>query len=336
MNIYEVQEKNKRLTVLILLIFIGFFLIIGFGFDYFYLNQIKINSCSYTQRIEFIPIGTIASLIISLIFVLIAFTNGIKMLISSTGARVPDPNNLKERQLLNVVEEMALAAGIPRPLTYIVPDNDLNAFATGFSPEKSYIFVTQGLIDNLTREELQAVIGHEISHIRFYDIRLMTVVTVLINAIGIISDIISRSMRRGSTGYRSSSSRRNNSSGIIFLIWIIFVILAPIISRILAMAISRKREYLADAGSAELTRNPKALISALEKIRMAIQPTKSMKDSVAHLCITDPRGSLIEERTDFFSNLFATHPPMEKRILALKLMAYEYEKQTDTQNPSYK
>jgi heat shock protein HtpX len=278
MNIYEQQKKNKRLTIIILIVFILFFLAIGLGFDYFYLNSFLMASYdpySGSPQPKFVPIGTIASLI-------------------------------------------------------IVPDNDINAFATGFSPEKSYIFVTQGLIDNLTREELQAVIGHEISHIRFYDIRLMTVITVLINAIGIISDFMSRSMRRGSIEYRSSSSRRNNSSGIIFLIWIIFVILAPIISRILAMAISRQREYLADAGSAELTRNPKALISALEKIRMAIQPTKSMKDSVAHLCITDPRGSLIEERTDFFSNLFVTHPPMEKRILALKLMAYEYEKNKQT------
>jgi len=320
MNIYDQQQKNKKLTIIIFVVFVIFFLIIGFGFDYFYLYNYHL----YNDK-KFIPIGTILSLIISFILVIIAFTNGIKMIISSTDARIPDPNNLKERQLLNVVGEMALAAGIKVPLTYIVPDSDLNAFATGFSPQKSYIFVTQGLLDNLTREELQAVIAHEISHIRFYDIRLMTAVTVLINTIAIISDIISRSNRRY-TSSSSRSTRRSGSNSIIFFIWIILVILAPIISRILAMAISRQREYLADAGSAELTRNPKALISALEKIRMSTQPTRSLKSSVAHMCITDPRGSLIEEKTGFFADLFATHPPMEKRILALKLMAYEYDK----------
>lgn len=329
MNIYEQQKKNKRLTIIILSIFILFFLIIGLGFDYFYLNQtpepkyVYINDGYYNVATpkEFIPYGTITALIISIILTINAFVNGIKMIIEATSAREIDETNLKEKQLLNVVEEMSIAAGIPRPKLYIVPDDDLNAFATGFSPEKSYIFVTQGLLDNLSREELQAVVAHEISHIRFYDIRLMTITATLVNAIAIISDTIARSSRRT---YSSSRSRsRNSGAGIIFLIWIILLILAPIISRILAMAISRQREYLADAGAAELTRNPKALISALEKIRKAINPTKSIKDSVAHLCIADPRGSLIEEQTGFWAELFATHPPMEKRILALKLMAYE-------------
>ncbi len=325
MNIYEQQTKNKRLTYLILIIFFAFFLFIGIGFDYFYLSptSLNISSAEYgnTHNIKFIPYGTIISLIISIILVLNAFLNGIDMIIKSTYARPPDEENPKEKQLLNVVEEMSIAAGIPMPKVYIVPDDDLNAFATGFSPQKSYVFVTDGLLRELNREELQAVVAHEISHIRFYDIRLMTLITVLMNTIALISDFVGRTSR-----YRQRSSSRRKGGGIeglLFLIWLILLIISPIISQILAMAISRKREYLADAGSAELTRNPKALISALEKIRKALQPTKSIKDSVAHLCITDPRGSLIEEKTGFLANLFATHPPMEKRILALKLMAYE-------------
>lgn len=329
MNIYEQQQRNKRLTVIILIIFIGFFLFIGLGFDYFYSNQsnqpqyVYTNDGYYTLTTtkKFFPYGTLFAIVVAAIITINAFINGINMIVRATGAREIDETNLKEKQLLNVVEEMSIAAGIPKPKVYIVPDEDLNAFATGFSPQKSYIFVTQGLLDNLTREELQAVIAHEISHIRFYDIRLMTLVVTLMNAIAIISDSLYRSSIRSSSSSRSRS--KNSGAGFIFLIWLILLILSPIISRILAMAISRQREYLADAGAAELTRNPKALISALEKIRKAINPTRSIKDSVAHLCITDPRGSLIEEQTGFWAELFATHPPMEKRILALKLMAYE-------------
>ncbi|MEF3280925.1 MAG: M48 family metallopeptidase [Elusimicrobiota bacterium] len=329
MNIYEQQQKNKRLTWVLVIIFILFFLFLGFGFDYFYLSYTKIKYTGDSEIIErnFIPFGTITALLISIIMVINAFKNGIKMIIASTGARPANLSNLKEKQFYDVVEEMAIACGIPRPQAFIISDSDLNAFATGFTPQNSYVFITEGLLEQLNREELQAVIAHEISHIRFYDIRLLTMITVLMNTIAIISDFIARSNRAGLRSSPSSrSSRKSSGNGIIFFIWIILIILAPIISRILAMAISRQREYLADAGASELTRNPKALISALEKIRKAIQPTKSIKDSIAHLCIADPRGSLIEEKTGFLANLFATHPPMEKRILALKLMAYEASK----------
>lgn len=304
------------LTFIFLVIFFILFFMIGLGFDFFYYLS--------HPKVKFIPLLTIIAMITSIIIVVNGFINGINMIIKSTGAREANPNNLKEKQFLNVVSEMSLAAGIPMPKAYIIPDNDLNAFATGFSPEKSYVFITQGLLKQLDREELQAVIAHEITHIRFYDIRLMTITTVLINAIAIISDMISRTNR--STRVSSSSRNRNPTVGILFLVWVVLVIVAPILSKILAMAISRQREYLADAGAAELTRNPKALISALEKIRNSVQPTKNIKEAVAHMCITDPRGSLIEEKTGFFAELFATHPPMEKRILALKLMAYEQTK----------
>ncbi|MBP7795677.1 MAG: M48 family metallopeptidase [Elusimicrobiales bacterium] len=328
MNIYEQQQKNKRLTVILVIVFVLFFMIIGLGFDYFYFNWQPFSVNEYGQEVkkQFVPYGTIICSILSLILVINAFSNGIKNIISSTAAVPVNPNDIKEKQFIDVVEEMSIAAGIPKPASYIVPDRDLNAFATGFSPQKSYIFATRGLVENLNREELQAVVAHEMSHIRFYDIRLLTVTTVLMNAIAIISDMMWRSSRNAryySSGSSSSSKNKNSGGGLIFFVWIILVILAPIISRILAMAISRQREYLADAGSAELTRNPKALVSALEKIRAAVEPTKTIKDAVAHMCIADPKGSLIEEKTGFWADLFATHPPMEKRILALKLMSYE-------------
>lgn len=325
MNIYEQQAKNKRKTVFLVIIFILFFLIIGIGFDYYYLYlniPQSVDELSRSNVHKFIPYGTIISLLFSTIMVIYSFKTAIKNIIIATDARLPDLNDVREKQFVNTVAEMAIAAGLPMPGTYIVDDYDLNAFATGFSPEKSYIFVTKGLLNELNREELQAVVAHEMSHIRFYDIRLLTAATVLLNTISIISDTIIRSSRRRVSTSRSSRSK-SGGGGILFLIWIILVILAPIIAKLITLAISREREYLADAGAAELTRNPRALASALEKIRKSLSPTRSLKDSVAYMCITDPRGSLYEEATGWISNLFATHPPLEKRILALKLMAYE-------------
>ncbi|MEW6041264.1 MAG: M48 family metallopeptidase, partial [Elusimicrobiota bacterium] len=264
-------------------------------------------------------------LIMGIGMVLNSVMNGPGTVLKSVMARRAVSLDEKERQFLNVVSEMSIAAGIPAPTAYIIPDPDLNAFAAGFSYNNSCVAITEGLLKELNREELQAVIGHEISHIRNYDMRLMTVVAALIGAVGLISDFARRAMRFKGTS--SSGGRRKGGAGIailiLFFVWVLFILLAPLLSRILAMAISRQREYLADASSAELTRNPLTLVSALEKIRNAISPTYAVNNGVAHMCITDPRGSLIEEKLGFAADLFATHPPMEKRILALKVMAYQ-------------
>lgn len=339
MNIYEQQAKNKRLTFILIVVFIALFLSIGIGFDFFYTGTVKpkeshfqLNSSGYYEYVEnkgiFLPIGTISALIFSLAMSLNGIINGHKMVLRSCFAKRAIELNPKEKVFLDTIKEMSIAAGLPLPEGYVIPDSDLNAFATGFSPSNSCIAVTEGLLEALNREELQAVVAHEMSHIRNYDIRLMTIAAVLMNAIGLISDWSIRS-----TGYRSrvpSSSRRGKGGAIFFILWLVLIILAPLISRIIAMAISRQREYLADASAAELTRNPKGLISALEKIRMAVQPTYAVNNGIAHMCITDHRGSLIEEKEGLIGNLFATHPPMEKRILTLKLMAYQMENNKGT------
>mgnify|MGYP003820178769 CR=1 FL=1 len=342
MNIYEQQASNRRMTAAIMVVFIGFFLLIGLGFDFFYLGYSPFpTEASYNPDGGFyqpvrsglpVPIGTIIALLIGGGMAANSLVNGPRMVLRSTMARraLPDGGD-KERQFLNVVSEMATAAGLPAPAAYIVPDPDLNAFATGMSPGNSVIAVTQGLLDNLNREELQGVVAHEMSHIRNYDMRVMTVCAALMGAIALISDFAGRTSRVGgrTSGGSSSGSSRKGGGGaalLLFVVWILLVILAPIISRMLAMAISREREYLADASGAELTRNPKALISALEKIRAAVMPTRAINNGVAHMCITDPRGSLVEEKTGFIADLLATHPPMEKRILALKVMAYQADK----------
>ncbi|OGR79865.1 MAG: hypothetical protein A2X32_00170 [Elusimicrobia bacterium GWC2_64_44] len=345
MNIYEQQASNRRTTVFIMAVFVGFFLVIGLGFDYFYLNFTPAASAApvlgadgYYEasrgQAQNIPFGTIIALLVGLGLTANGFFNGARMVLRSTMARRAITANEKEQIFLNVVREMATASGLPEPAAYIIPDPDLNAFATGTSPANSVIAVTEGLLASLNREELQGVVAHEMGHIRNYDIRLMTVSAALMGAIALLSDFAGRSMRYGgrrssyggSSGSSGSSSRRGGGGGaalIMFVVWIVLVILAPLISRMLAMAISRQREYLADATGAELTRNPKALISALEKIRSAVMPTNAINNGVAHMCIADPRGSLIEEKLGFTADLLATHPPMEKRILALKVMSYQ-------------
>lgn len=331
------------MTAMIMAVFVAFFLFIGLGFDYFYLNfnpasepRLLMNADGYYEARALgaamgIPFGTIIALLVGLGMAVNSLINGPAMVLRSTMARRAVSSSEKERQFLNVVAEMATASGLPPPAAYILPDPDINAFATGTNPANSVIAVTEGLLATLNREELQGVVAHEMSHIRNYDMRLMTVTAALIGAIALLSDFAGRSMRYGRRGLSSggSSSRGSSRKGgggaalIIYVAWILLVILAPLISRLLAMAISRQREFLADASAAELTRNPLSLVSALEKIRGAIMPTNAINNGVAHMCIADPRGSLIEEKMGFTADLLATHPPMEKRILALKIMAYQ-------------
>lgn len=320
-----------------MLVFVLFFLAIGLGFDYFYLNyspfaepKVSWNAAGYYERQSLpgasrLPYGTLFSLLVGLGIAGNSMLNGPRMVLRSTMARRADPADPKEKQFLNVVEEMATSAGLPAPTAYVVPDQDLNAFATGTNPSNSVIAVTAGLLRSLNREELQGVVAHEMSHIRNYDMRLMTVMAGMIGAIALLSDFAGRSMRFGGRGGSSRGSGKKGGAAvlILFVLWIILVILAPLISRLLAMAVSRQREFLADASGSELTRNPLALVSALEKIRAAVMPTNAINNGVAHMCITDPRGSRIEEKMGFTADLLATHPPMEKRILALKVMAYQ-------------
>lgn len=341
MNIYEQQASNRRMTAIIMAAFVALFLVIGLGFDFFFLSfspaaapKLKWNEASgyfeaqKASPVSNIPFGTIISLLAGLGMAANSMFNGTTMVLKSTMARRALASSEKEKQFLNVVEEMATAAGLPVPSAYVVPDPDINAFATGMDPSRSVIAVTEGLLTTLNRAELQAVVAHEMSHIRNYDIRLMTVMAALIGAISLLSDFAGRSMRYGKKTPGISSSRGSGKGGgatvlIFFVVWIILVLIAPLLSRLMAMAISRQREFLADATGAELTRNPLALISALEKIRLAVMPTIAINNGVAHMCITDPRGSLIEEKMGLTADLLATHPPMEKRILALKVMAYQ-------------
>ena len=321
-NIYEQQQANRRRTILVMALFILFVGFLGFGFDYFMLG---FGQGHFGRHLAF-PIATAVALCFGCFSGWWSLERGAATVLASSGAVPLSPDDPKYRQLFNVVDEMSIASGLPRPQLYLIPDPDPNAFATGKDPQHSSIAVTQGLLDKLDRDELQAVIAHEMSHVRNFDIRMMTVVAALVGAVMLLSEYGLRTMRFGGTGRRNSSGRSGGGAGgaIVLVLWLIALILAPILSQILAMAVSRQREYLADASGAELTRNPAALASALEKIDAAVDPTRSIKKGTAHLCIADPLGSEKNDREGFLADLFATHPPIFKRIALLKAMAYQH------------
>jgi heat shock protein HtpX len=217
---------------------------------------------------------------------------------------------------------------------WIVPDDDPNAFATGRDPATASLAVTEGLLKVLNREELQGVVAHEMGHIRNLDTRLMTLLAAMVGAIALMSDGLGRMTRGGGRAVGDAAAKESRAAksggplGIILLVlWLVTLVVAPIVSRLLAMAVSRKREYLADATGAQLTRNPGALASALEKLSQASAPTRAITQGAAHLCIVDPVGNSFADREGFLGDLFASHPPIAQRVIRLKGMAYQAAKQ---------
>jgi heat shock protein HtpX len=327
MNLFDQQRANRRRTWLVMGLFVGLLLLLGAGFDLFVLGQ---------QGVP-LPVGTVAALGVGAGSAAISYLHGDRAVLLSSGSipletlasqytrEAPD-EVLKLRQLDNVVEEMAIAAGLPKPAVYVIPDADPNAFATGRDPRRASIAVTRGLLDMLPREQLQAVVAHEMSHVRNYDIRLMTVVAALVGAIALLADWTRRAMRfgvgRGARG-RGRGRDGNAATLLILVVWLLAAALAPLMARLLALAVSRRREYLADASAAQLTRNPGALADALHRIDYAAEPTRSIKQGTAHLCIADPLGRAVTLKEGFWADLLATHPPMVKRIAALRAMAYQ-------------
>jgi len=327
MNLYEQQATNRRRTWLALVVFVGFVLCLGAGFDL----------VTFSADGVFVPVGTVAALLCSSGTAAYSYFLGDHAVLRSTraveltAAIAAEPDRLELRQYQNVVEEMAIASGLPVPSAYVVADPDPNAFATGRDPAHASIAATDGLLRLLTREQLQGVVAHEMSHIRNQDIRLMTVVAALVGTVALLADWAARGWRLGlfddaGRGHRRSSDDRKGGNAtvvILAVIWLLAMVLAPLVARLLAMFVSRTREVLADASAAELTRNPGALADALERIEAQGTPTASMKMGSAHLCIADPLGRAANERHGRWADLMATHPPMHERIAALRAMAYQ-------------
>ena len=325
LNLFQQQEANRRRTAVLVIGFVVFFAWLGFGGDYIYYLY-TLDAPRAADHHTFPWFGIVLSLA-AVVMAWYAYRTGPEKVLWSTGARESvDLTDPKEKQFVNVVEEMAIAAGVPRPRIWIVDDPDPNAFATGTDPLHAHVAATRGLLDLCTRDELQAVIGHELGHVKNLDVRLMTIVAALAGAVALLADWARRGMMWGG-GSRRSDERRSGGGGaagvVFFAVWIVAVMLAPVVGRMLAMMVSRRREYLADATGAELTRNPLGLARALEKLEESTAPTRAINRGSAHLCIADPLGRPMNLRSGFWSDIFASHPPMASRIAALRQMAFE-------------
>jgi heat shock protein HtpX len=331
-DLFSQQQSNRVRSRLLIAGFIAFFAWLGFGGDWL-LWQFTIGGPREAYHHTF-PFVGVALTLVAVIGAIIAWRRGPERVLWSTNAfEIVEPATEQERRLVNVVEEMAIAGGIPRPRIWIVPDEDPNAFATGRDVNNAHIAVTAGLLERLDRDELQAVIAHELGHVKNLDVRLMTLLAALVGAVALVGDFMQRFFRGGgrirggsfSSGSRGGGGKKGGNPLVIvvLVLWILSWLLAPLVTRLLALGVSRKREYLADAMSAQFTRNPGALASALEKIEHEAAPTKSIKRGSAHLCIADPLGRRLSSQQGFVAELFGTHPPMAIRVSKLKAMAYQ-------------
>ncbi len=293
-TLYTHKSQNIRKTWLL----VGVFLAIVVGIGYFLAVQYN-NPGILTFAIIF----AVAMNVIS-------YWNSDKIALSM--ARAVPASESQYPELHNIVENLSITAGLPKPKVYIIPDAAPNAFATGRNAKHASVAVTQGLLQILDRTELEGVIAHELSHIGNRDILLQSMVAVLVGFISILADMFTRSLLWG--GSREDDSRGSN---VLAIVGIVFIVLSPIIATLIQLAISRKREYLADASGALLTRYPQGLASALQKIAAYGQPMKTASNATAHMYISNPFGKIGKG----VSNLFMTHPPVAKRIAALTDMA---------------
>jgi heat shock protein HtpX len=262
---------------------------------------------------------TIIAVIVALLMTAGSYFAGDKLVLASSGAR--EVSDQSAPQLMNVVRELSLAAGMPMPKVYIIEDTAPNAFATGRDPEHASVAITTGLLQKLDREELQGVIGHELSHVRNFDIRFALLVAVLVGSIALLADFFLRFTFWGG-GRRGGGSRDRGGGGlavIMFVIAIVLAILAPIIARFVQLAVSRQREYLADASSVEITRNPYGLERALAKISTDKEVLEVANRATQHLYFTNP----IKKFEDRSSSMFSTHPPIVERINRLRQLTGE-------------
>jgi heat shock protein HtpX len=336
-NLFAQQEANRRRSRWLVIGFILFFAWVGFGGDLaFYLLTEHASPGEYRHIIPFIGIFSILA---AGGICWYSWRHGAERVLWSTGAwELIEPATPEQKQLVNVVEEMAIASGVPRPRIWVIPDTDPNAFATGRDAATASIAVTEGLLGKLSRDELQAVVAHEMAHIQNLDVRLMTLLAGMVGAIALMSDGLGRTIGRGgragarwSGGRGGGGGKGGNPLGILILVlWLLTLLVAPVVSRLLAMAVSRKREYLADATGAQLTRNPMALASALEKLELATDATQSITRGAAHLCIVDPAPGVLASKEGFVADFLGSHPPIRQRIIRLQGMAYQQAKRVTT------
>jgi heat shock protein HtpX len=302
------QARNVRTSAVIVFCFLIFFLVVGLSVDYVYVGAVTPSGLP-------LPLATVGALFFAIFMTLTAYGYGGNLVLASVGAEGLDIQIPEHRELHNVVTEMALASGCPMPRIFVAYDAAPNAFATGRNEASAAICVTTGLLALLTREETQGVVAHEMAHIKNRDTLVMMLVSVLLGGVALLSDWARRSF------FHSRHRRRSGGSLIVIIPALLLIMFSPLISRLLAMAVSRQREYLADATAVEFTRNPTGLAKALEKIRDANVPFQKASRGTAHLFIANPLHRGVDERDGKWSDLLSTHPPINRRILLLYQMA---------------
>lgn len=285
---YSAIAKNKRNTLIIMTVFVSIIGVIGLFIGY-------ANSSNYGL--------SIAIFISAIIYAILQYFIASKMAMAMSGAVEIEKQNAPE--LWRVVENLAITSGMPMPKIYLIDDPAPNAFATGRDPKHAIVGATTGLLNVMSKRELEAIMAHEMSHVRNYDIRVSMIAFGLVSVIGLLADIALRMMFFG-------DNRDRNVHPAVYIVGLVVVILAPVLATIAQLAVSRQREYLADASGALLTRDSEGLASALEKLKMYGQPMQKQSSSTANLFMNNPLAP------GFFSKMFSTHPPIDDRIARLR------------------
>jgi len=308
-NIYEAQAANKRKSALVIL-----------GFAAFVGLSVYVMSQAFGIYMGYEPggLGYVGlALIVSGVMSLGSYYYSDKIVLSISGAK--PASRKKHFDFYTVSENLAIAAGMPRPKLYVIEDSAPNAFATGRDPKHAVVCATTGLLDKLSRTELEGVVAHELTHVRNYDVRLMSMVSVMVGLVALLGDWF---LRMQWYGGRRSRDDDSGAAGAIFLaLGLVFAILSPIVANLIKLAISRRREFMADAGAVELTRQPSGLISALKKISGDTEALEAANKATAHMYIMNPfQGKRDRRAVARFANLFNTHPSLSERLRALEAM----------------
>jgi heat shock protein HtpX len=314
----DLIARNKRNSVLLVIGFVLFVAVVALVLALGILVAIDPDALAAVNWTRSLIIGG-ASAVVAFLISLLAYYAGANMILAVSGAKEIDHED--DPELFNVVEEMSIAAGVPMPKIYLIRDSAPNAFATGRDPKHGIVAVTTGLRQKLTRDELQGVIAHEMGHIRNYDIRLMLLLAVLIGALVMLADVFWQILRVQSySGGRSQRREKDKGAGalaaVILVLAIILAVVAPLLAHIIQLAVSRQREYLADASAVKFTRYPQGLANALRKIDDDPEILESANRGTAHLYIANP----IKKFEARASSVFASHPPIKDRIARLEAL----------------
>ncbi len=298
---YEEIAQNKRRSV----IMIGAFVVVVF-----------LVAAVVTWLLKFGVIGIVIAAVFAIGSAAFSYFNSDKVALAMSRAKPADEQTYKRYH--NLVEGLCIASGLPKPRLYVIDDPSPNAFATGRDPKHSAVAVTTGLLETMNRVELEGVLAHELSHIRDYDILVMTLAVTMVGMIALLSDLFLRWSIFGGMRDNRNDSNDNPLGIVLAILGFVFVIFAPLIARLMQLALSRQREYLADVAGVQLTRYPPGLISALEKLKADHTVVHTASKATAHLWIEGPLESEDSGRARKFDNLFSTHPPLDDRIARLK------------------